>query len=470
MPLWLTVSLAALGGALLSGLSVLLWARSRVARERLQTAQNTATLQTQLEAEKDRRISLEAAHAEAQLARTELEKRAAVADRELQSTREHLEEQRGFLDQSKRDFENAFKALAAEALQGNNEQFLALAKERWGKARTEASSDLEERKKAIENLLEPLRDTLGKLETRTSDIEKAREGAYAKIDTQMKALATATATLNDKTTSLTTALKGSTRARGQWGEIALRRVAELAGMTEHCDFNEQVYLPTGARPDMVVHLPQGRKIAVDAKFPLSAYMQGAELTAEEARDAAYQQHAKDLRRHVTQLSTREYADALGSELDMVVLFLPGDPLLAAAFAHDPDLQVDALRNKILLATPTTLVALLRTVAIYWQQLSMAENAERIAETARTLYDRTRVFAEHLTGVGKDLQGAVDNYNKAIRSFESRLLPMGRQLEEMRVVDETSKRIQRPGRIDEPPRQGGKLESPDQGVVPLFDES
>jgi DNA recombination protein RmuC len=211
-------------------------------------------------------------------------------------------------------------------------------------------------------------------------------------------------------------------------------------MTEHCDFLEQETLADGSRPDLVVRLPGRRMIAVDAKAPLNAYLASLEEETDAKRNEALDRHVGDMRMHIKTLAGRNYAEILDAKVDLVVMFLPGDPYLGAAFARDPDLQSQAIRQKILIATPTTLVALLRTVAIYWQQRSVAENAEKIAATARTLYERASIFADHLDKMGRGLRGAVDAYNQAVASFERRLLPMSKQLDEMKVTENTTRQI------------------------------
>jgi DNA recombination protein RmuC len=365
--------------------------------------------------------------------------REAVTRSQLENAQKLAADQQGFVEASRRDLENAFKALAAQALDGTTKQFLELAATRLGQARSEATADLDARRTAIEEMLKPLRETLGKLETRTGELEMKREGAYATLMQQVKGLSELTSTLQTQTTSLATALRGS-QVRGRWGEIALRNVAELAGMTEHCDFEEQETVSSGGRPDMTVRLPGGRFIAVDSKVPLSAYLEAAEATDEAARGAALDRHVAALKAHVKALAGREYARELKGDVDLVVLFLPGDPFLSAAFSRSPDLQVEALRSKVLLATPTTLVALLRTVAIYWQQRALAENAELIASAARELYERTAVFAEHLGKVGRGLGTAVDAYNSAVGSFEKRVVPAGEKLKELKAVEGAKKEI------------------------------
>ena len=396
----LLIALAALVvGALLAFLMTSLWARSRLERLRLSTAERLATAEASAESEHRRREELGTEFRSTAEARAELDRRLATALSQLENAKTQVVEQQKFIESSRRDLENAFKALASAALEGNAKQFLELAEQRFGKSEATARAELEKRKQAIDEMLAPLRETLGKLADRTGQIEVAREGAYKALREQVEGLMSLTSSLQDKTTTLATALRGS-QVRGRWGEIALRNVAELAGMTEHCDFEEQETLEDGGRPDMTVRLPGGRLIAVDAKAPLTAYLEATEATDEAAREKALDRHVAALRQHIRTLSSREYATGLRGDVDMVVLFLPGDPFLAAAFARAPDLQIEALRSKVLVATPTTLVALLRTIAIYWQQRSMAENAEKIAGVARELYDRAALFGEHLGKVGR----------------------------------------------------------------------
>lgn len=390
----------------------------------------------------------EARDAHAELA-TEL---AEFRTRTLHAERA-LNEQRAFLDASRSEMENAFGALAARALSGNTDQFMKLAEQRWTATRAEATHELELRKQAVESLVSPLQEVLKKLDARTGEIEKARTGAYAKLDEHIRLLAEQTTALQRQTSSLDTALRGS-QTQGRWGEIALRNVAELAGMSEHCDFVEQKTTDNGLRPDMTVRLPGGDYIAVDAKAPVRAYLEAMEATEPAVRDAALKRHVAALRSHVKSLDARSYAEQLEGHVDLVVMFLPGDPFLAEAFRVDPDLQVDALRSRVLIATPSTLVALLRTVAIYWQQRTMAENAREISAVARELYARSAKFGEDLSKVRKGLLAALSGYNDAVGSFERRFLPMGKKLEELKVSEGEKRSLDAPDPIDEEPRPVG----------------
>jgi DNA recombination protein RmuC len=394
-------------------------ARARGPEERL------AVSETALAAERERRADLE----------TDLHALRATkeeAERDLAVARERTVTAERFVEKARAELKDSFEALSAEALRGNREDFFKL-----------ADREHTERKAGLDQLLQPLLSSLEKLEHRTVELERARESAYGNLSEQIRGLAQATSDLQTRTTTLASALRGS-QTQGRWGELALRNVVELSGMQKHVDFVEQKQIEDGKRPDVVVRLPGERFIAVDAKVPFNAYMEAAEARTDAERAVALDRHVSALRVHVRTLAARDYAANVEGNVDLVVLFLPGDPFLSAAFERAPELQTEALRSRVLLATPTTLLALLRTVAIYWQQKSLAENAEKIAEVANTLYQRTVKFGEHLARVGRGLETAVEAYNRATGSFERRLVPMRRQLEELKVAEET------PG-IDSPPQ-------------------
>lgn len=325
-----------------------------------------------------------------------------------------------------------FQAVGAEALRANNQQFLELAKHSFEGLLERTHGENEQRQKAIQGLLDPVRQTLDKLENRTGEIEKARVEAYSRIDEQIRLLAEQAAGIQQRAQSLEGALRGS-QTRGRWGEVALRNVVELAGMSEHVDFREQETTAEGGRPDMIINLPHDRRIAVDAKAPLTAYMEACETTDPLARKEAMKRHARAVRDHIQTLARRDYAAGIEGDIDLVVLFLPGEPIFAAAFEHAPQLQEDALRARVLIATPTTLVALLRTVAIYWQQQALAENARKIADEGQELYKRLATFAGHLDGVGTGLESAMRRYNLAVGSLERSVLPSARRLKELRAT-------------------------------------
>jgi DNA recombination protein RmuC len=410
----------------------------------------------------ERRTELEAEVGRLTEARAELERKVAGAEVEIRKTNEQLEAQRRFVDESRTQLQDAFKALASDALEGSTRQFLKLAEQRWETTREAAAGELEKRKAAIENLLEPLKITLKSLDDKTGAMEKERRGAYDALKEHLASLQNATTSLQERTTSLDSALRG-TQVRGRWGEIALRNIAELAGMSEHCDFAEQATVGDGKRPDMVVKLPEGRLIAIDSKVPLSGYLKAVEAVDDATRAAGLREHVQAVRAHIRTLAARDYAAELEGDVDLVVLFLPGDAFLAAAFGEEPDLQVEALRSRVLVATPTTLVALLRTVAIYHQQRALADNAREIAETARELYDRAAKIGDDLGRAGRGLKTAVDAFNAAVGSYERRFLPMGQKLESLKVTEQSRRELAAPDPVPVTPRMtGGNDEASDEG--------
>jgi len=417
----LIVALLALALGLAAGW---IWARGRAAAEAAAAA-GTA------------RAELERLAGELAAAKGERDKLAA----EYGAWRASVEQHRKTEEQALREIEARFALLSKSALKDNSEQFNATSG------------------KALADMLQPFREKLDKLETETKAIEKARTDAYAGLNEKLGALQQATSTLHDTSHALATALKGDGRARGRWGEVALRNVAEFAGMTRHCDFCEQETADDGSRPDMIVNMPGGDgRIPIDAKVPMDAYMTGVEATDPDVRRAALVKHAADMRKHVRILAGRDYAQSLGSRVDYTVMFIPAEPVLAAAFEADPSLQQDAMEKRVLLATPVTLLALLRTVALYWQQARMADDARACWDAARELHARIKVFADHLGGVHKGLSRALESWDKAVGSYESRVLPQGRRLEELALpaasADATLPALEAIGRaprvIDAPP--------------------
>ena len=450
-PQILTLLAAGVAGALVGLLVGVLAARRGAETRRLADARRLSAAETDAAGERARREAAEHELDAAQQTIRQLDREQAVSGARVEEARRLIEEQQRFVDKTRSELEATFQSLAAAALKGSSEQFLALAEQKLAGERAGARAELDERKAEIRNLLAPLRETLARLELRTGEVERARVEAYSQIDSQVKTLAGATAGLQEQTTTLAAALRGP-QGGGKWGEIALRNIAELAGMTRHCDFLEQSATDDGGRPDMTVKLPGGRFVAVDAKVPLAAFLKAGEATTEADRNAALDQHVRTLRQRVRALAGRDYADALPGDVDLVVMFLPGDPFLSAAFERDPDLQIDAMRSKVLIATPTTLVALLRTFAIYWQQQSLADNAEAIAGVAKELYERAAKFSEELTNMGRGLGQALDAYNRAVGSFERRLLPMGRRLDELKVAEQTRRQLEVPAAIDDEVRR------------------
>ena len=374
---------------------------------------------------------------------------------ELQTARVDLSGVRAEIEATERTgklMEATFQSLASKALVANQGQFLELAKAKLETSEKQHAGELQRRKQDIESLVKPLAEKLKELKTFTHELEGKREKAYGEIKTQIAQLCSATSQLNTQSVTLATALTGSSQARGRWGEMALRNIAELAGMTEHCDFTEQVVDDAGRRPDMVVRLPGGGAIPVDAKVPLADYLKACEETDPQKREENLRAHAAALRGFVRDLARKDYASALNGKVDYTVMFVSAEPILAAAFSKEPQLQADAMRERILIATPVTLVALLRTVGIYWRQEKVAENAEKIWQAALEFYDRVSTFQEKLSKMGKGLGMALGAFNEAVGSFERRVLPAGRKLEDLGAVKEATRKLELPKEIEKPVRE------------------
>jgi len=338
-----------------------------------------------------------------------------------------LETARQFADDATAKLNQTFQALADTALRSNQASFLEAAHSTLETARAQMTGDLAQKQTAIEGVVRPLSDSLGRLEIHVRELERAREKAYGSLGEQLQSL-------SRETTILSTALR-SPQARGRWGEVTLRRVAELAGMVKNCDFQEQA-TQTGdgvrIRPDMIVRLPNDRCLVVDAKVPLTAYLDAAACTDESSRRGALQRHSQQVGEHVRQLSSKQYWNQFQPAPELVVLFLPGDHFFSAALEGNPDLIEEALARKVVIATPVTLISILKGIAYGWNQEQLAENAEEIRRVASELYDRVQLVCDHYADTGRLLEKTVEAYNRSVGSWDSRLVPALRKMRELGV--------------------------------------
>ena len=381
--------------------------------------------------------------------REQLLQQLASTETELAAEKKAHEEKLQLLDENRKQTAQTFRALSAEALASNNQTFLDLAKTTLDSYQQQAKGDLENRQQSIRQLVKPLEESLQKVDGKIELLERARTGAYARLDEQLKSLLGSQAKLETETVNLVRALR-TPSVRGRWGEIQLRKVVEMAGMVNYCDFVEQEAADGGRlRPDMIIRLPNGRNIVVDSKAPLQAYLESLETENEAECKNHLQHHARQIRAHLQKLSTKNYWEQFQPTPEFVVLFLPGETFFSAALNQDPGLIEAGVDQKVLLATPTTLIALLRSVAYGWQQEKLTENAEQISKLGRELYDRLATLSGHFTQMGKGLERAVDSYNKGIASLDSRVLVSARKFKELGTGN--SKTIEPLGPVDKTPR-------------------
>jgi DNA recombination protein RmuC len=411
-----------------------LWSRAFFQNRRLDLERQTASQQGAAEEMKKQSSVLQEQARTLQGRVEEEQKLRAAADKEVESQRANTAEQRRLLEEAEKKLKEAFQSLASEALQASNKQFMDLARASFDSLQKEASGDLEQRKVAIGGMVEPLEKAVNELRVEVNKIESARQEAYGSLRTEVQQLATTSKELRQETGSLVSSLK-QPQVKGKWGELTLRRAVELAGMSPHCDFLEQQSVNTEEgrlRPDMIVHLPGETQIVIDAKVPLHAFLAAVSARSDVEYREAMTQHASLVRDHINRLSAKEYWKQFEPTPEFVVLFVPGESFFSAALEQDRTLIEDAIEKRVVLASPTTLIALLRAIAYGWKQQLVAENAERIKDLGKELYDRILKFAEHLSDVAKGLERANKAYNNAVSSFDSRLVPSARKFKEMGV--------------------------------------
>ncbi len=432
-----------------------------------------------LKARDERAFELEARLSELKAESAQLREENSRQRSELSALEARLSEEKRnaaeklkLLDEAQGRLADTFKGLSSEALKDNSKTFLDMARLSLEKYQESARGDLEKRQTAIDTLVKPLRESLEKVDKQVRDLEEKRAASFAGLTTQLQHLNEAQGRLQMETGNLVRALSRP-NVRGRWGEVFLQRAVELAGMLEYCDFQQQASTATedGARrPDMIIRLPNRRIIVVDSKAPLEAYLAALEAGDDESRIVKMKLHAAHVRNHLGMLSQKKYWEQLESSPEFVVLFLPGENFFSSALEYDPQLLEEGIKQQVIVATPTTLIALLKAVHYGWQQEEMTRDAREISKMGKSLYERVETFASHYVGMRKALNGAVEAYNKSVSSLESRFLPAARRFKELvlpegeemqplEAIDEIARAPQAEELIALPPESLNRLNGP-----------
>lgn len=454
-----------LGGAAVGALIAYFAVTQRAAREQIEVRSKLGTVEEKLLGREERlaeeRQVLAKKTEENQYLQSKIEtllSRSSELETLLSKEKELSTQRLKDFEKAREELANAFKALASDSLRESNTSFLELAQSTFAKFHEMAKGDLEKREVSIAGLVKPVQESLLKFDAKIQDLEKSRVGAYESLTQQIRSMGEAQGQLKNETQNLVRAL-ANPRVRGRWGETQLRRVIELAGMLNYCDFQEQASVDTEEgrlRPDVIIKLPLGKTIIVDAKAPLSAYLESMEAVDEERKAERLRHHARLVKGHIQDLSRKSYWAQFDDNLEFVIMFLPGENFYQSAIESDPELIEFAFKNNVIPATPATLISLMKAIAYGWRQEALATNSKKISELGKELYKRLITMSGHVSQVGKNLNSAVDSYNKAVSSLETRVLTGARKFKDL-AVDDPTMVLENPELIDIHARG---LQSPD----------